>query len=238
MSLNSSKKPTTFFYFHGFLGSPDDGAWLKKVTESKNWNLVCLKYPRNVKRDEFFEFLYKNICSYESDQSICYGYSMGGRILLEILQRNKDFNPSYVFIESSFTGELDADKKKERLAFNDKVLKSLNQKGDLEFYQWWYQQPLFGNCLKKIELASLPTIDRDFAKFSLLQLGPEHQNSYLAQLKNHPVVYMAGEKDQKYRQHLESLTRSGIKTVLIKGQYHKISALNPGPIENLIISNT
>lgn len=133
------------------------------------------------------------------------GYSLGGRIILEIYNKEKSFFKSLILISAhpGLTGPRDRAK---RIENDEKILSDLTEEKNLEkFFNDWYHLPIFGNISERPNYQKLIAkrchVDNfyDWLNYwkkiiSIFSLGK--QDFILPQ--SIPVLYICGEEDKKY----------------------------------------
>jgi len=162
------------YFLHGFLGSPED------------WNEVIFHLPSEWACQSLD--LTREIPQFAKDD-ILVGYSMGGRIALQL------DHPGGLVILGAHFGLANSEDRKERA--KDELLTLLNMKECPEtFLKKWYSQPLFntlpmqGDLLKRRQSIDFVKHAELFERFALskqpLIQPPEH------------ALFLYGEKDEKY----------------------------------------
>ena len=145
------------------------------------------------------------ISTYSHEKKHAIGYSMGGRILLCLLSKFIHlFNK--VILESVSMGSKNKKEKKQRKKWERQIIKDIYHNDKIFFLKNWYQQPLFStlqtkkNLLKKIiqtrQFYNVPIISSSFLHLS------SNNHQYLGkviQKKQSDILYIYGEKDQKYK---------------------------------------
>lgn len=163
--------------FHGLFGSPDDFKFLD---------------GRDVIRHDLYRL--KEISFNPEDVVI--GYSMGGRVALELVGR-ANFKIKKLILISAHPGLATDSEKSERKHFENLVLKNLQTLSKTEFLAWWNKLPIFSSD-------SPISITEDFrfseapALFEKMKLSK--QQNYLPELLKHrdKVFWIVGLSDDKY----------------------------------------
>lgn len=182
--------------FHGFLGSPQDFTFLAGE------NVII--------HDSYEMENYPDI----SPEDILIGYSLGGRIALEIAQAHH-FRLKKLFLLNAHPG-LSTEKEKEtRKAWEDQVLQNLKKKTKEEFLSDWNKLPVF--------LFDEPLSDVDDSRF---KKSPELFNKYrLSNQKNFlpdilkfkdKIEYVIGTLDEKYMDLSRDLVAKGVNVKYIE----------------------
>ncbi len=110
--------------FHGFLGSSADFSFLQSPEVTLH-NLYDLKVLPKL-----------------NPSDILIGYSMGGRIALE-LAHSVNFNLRKIVLINAHPGLQSDEERFHRREFEEKVLNSLSTHSKDEFLTWWNELPLF-----------------------------------------------------------------------------------------------
>jgi 2-succinyl-6-hydroxy-2,4-cyclohexadiene-1-carboxylate synthase len=165
--------------FHGFLGSPDDFSFLAKI-------------PNVVLHDTYEESL-ENISLNMDDVLI--GYSMGGRIAMELADRHK-FNIKKLVVINSHPGIPDEDKN-ERGIWEESVLTRFRTLSANDFLKYWNSLPLF-EADQPLEGISLDKYLKSAKIFETYRLSRQKYLLPKLTLNRDKVFWIAGERDQKY----------------------------------------
>lgn len=182
--------------FHGFLGSPQDFSFLPKREDIKLHDLLNL-----------------NLALLIESQDILIGYSMGGRIALELAHK-RNFDVKKLVLIGSHPGLASLEERQKRALWEDEVLSRLETSTPHDFESYWntlavfqYDQPI------KIENQK-----RYAALFDQFRLS--RQDNFLPFLKDHKekLLWIVGTHDEKYRKLAkETLAPMGIATRVIDG---------------------
>lgn len=140
------------------------------------------------------------------EQTAVLGYSMGGRIALQ-LAATKPERISALVLESATAGIRDNAERQQRIASDETLARMIEEQGIDAFVRYWQQIPLFASQ------AQLPNAVRDHLAAQRLRNNPAGlaaslrgmgagqqppQWEHLARLRM-PVLLLAGEHDHKYR---------------------------------------
>lgn len=186
--------------FHGFLGSPE------------NFNFLIS--PDVILHDLYSENL-KNITANISSEDTLIGYSMGGRIAMNIASE-KEFHIRKLVLINAHPGLSSEAERAEREKWETMVLEKLRGSSS-EFLSWW-------NSLKVFAADEPLTTLSDGKKakseelFDLFRLS--RQPDYLPELREHKdkVLWIIGSLDSKYAEIAENtLVPMGVKCRFIKG---------------------
>ncbi len=172
--------------FHGFLGSPADFSFLHSdgpifLHDVYETDPLTLKIGQ--------------------DDTLI-GYSMGGRIAMEIAHKNK-FNIKKLVIINSHPG-LPESERKDRSLWEDSVLKRLIEATPETFLAYWNSLPLFStdSPLTELSLEKYAKSEKIFDKYRL-----SRQRCFLPELEANrdKVLWIAGTQDRKYAEIARSL---------------------------------
>ena len=164
--------------FHGFLGSPEDFNFLKQD-------------------DVILHDLYSSDFNPEiKPGDTLIGYSMGGRIAMELAHKaNWEIN-KLVLMNSHPGLEFD-DEKDSRKEWEDSVLEKLQSLSPTEFFEYWNELPIFefDSPLAPISSERFLASQKLFDQFRLSK-----QKNFLPSLEDHKdkVLYLVGLFDNKY----------------------------------------
>lgn len=163
--------------FHGFLGSPDDFTFLKKDGVIVHDLYQMTSYPE------------------VSNDDILIGYSMGGRIALEIAEKN-NYNIKKVVLINAHPGLDNDEARMDRKEFESKVQQELKTKSREEFLAWWNLLPIFtfDAPIESTEERYKASADL-FWKYRLSE-----QKNHLPEMIRHKdkVLFIAGLFDERY----------------------------------------
>lgn len=182
---------------HGFLGSPSDFFFLKN-------NHVI-----------FHDLYHMDTYPTLNVDDILIGYSMGGRIALDVA-RSVDFKIKKIVLISSHPGLTTNEEKEDRKKFEEKVLENLKKMERQDFLNWWNSLPIFQGD-EPIDV----TADRYLKSYELFKKYrlSEQDNYQMDILKNKDkFLYLAGEYDEKYKAIANDMfLASGLKVKLVSG---------------------
>jgi hypothetical protein len=163
--------------FHGFLGSPEDFSFLNSHGVTLH-NLYHLTTPPVLEPDD-----------------ILIGYSMGGRIALE-LAFSVNFNLKKIVLINAHPGLQTNEEIIERREFESRIMKELTTKSKDAFLNWWNELPLFhfDRPIEPSEEIYKNSIDL-FHKHRLSE-----QTNYLPDIIHHKEKFLIilGLFDEKY----------------------------------------
>ncbi|MDC0253488.1 2-succinyl-6-hydroxy-2,4-cyclohexadiene-1-carboxylate synthase [Bacteriovoracales bacterium] len=212
--VGDPSKPLVLF-LHGFMGSHYD--WFE-ITQSlsKKYSCLLLDLPghgvnpfEKISIQSFNDLSFSilgHIKKITTRPCFLLGYSLGGRIALDLLSKDPD-QFEKVIVESCHPG-LESDfLKKERIKSDEGLLSHIHSQNDFNnFLLKWYNLELFGDISKKEnfhklltrrEKNSLKEIKKSLQNFSL---GRQDNLIPLFKKNQTPLLYISGERDKKYTQ--------------------------------------
>jgi 2-succinyl-6-hydroxy-2,4-cyclohexadiene-1-carboxylate synthase len=223
---------------HGFMGSLD--AWREVINELKvDFFLIALDLPGHGKtkaehyssKQDFLNELNTFTKALAEFNPMAIGYSMGGRMLL---QHEKQFPGlfSILILESVHPGLTDSNEKSERLLKDQSLLDGLFTTAKFrDFLEKWYDLPLFSGIkflpnyeeLIKTKIESRPEeLQRGL---NLLSTGHQDDCRNVFTETSTPLVYLAGENDEKYKafaDEIKSLSNENVQVVVVPYHSHNI----------------
>ncbi|MBI3900623.1 MAG: alpha/beta fold hydrolase [Chlamydiia bacterium] len=172
-------------FLHGFLGHPLDWEGVIQSLEGA-WDPTFSLTPDPIA-----------VSKLKSSTDLLVGYSMGGRIALDLVAKGAIHTSALVLI-SAHPGLETEKEKEERRLFENHWLSILHKESVKTFLNKWYAQPLFSK-LKKIpsDRFSLTKekIRCQWDQFNILKQPPLWD---FLQKTSIPILYIAGESDLKY----------------------------------------
>lgn len=199
-------------FVHGFIGSAED--WEEIILEFKdNYYCIAIDLPGHGATicdcDDDFQIHNTNtqlrllFDSYGVVSPIVTAYSMGARYMLDFAVQHPDYF-SAMIIESGSCGLKTEQERKERV-FNDYLLSQrINESSMLEFLEFWYSLPLFGEIKNHPDYKDLiynrAKSDKNGLIKSLEFAGTGKMTALHEQWKNLqiPSLLITGENDKKY----------------------------------------
>lgn len=239
----NKKLPRTAF-LHGFMGSKND---LKELASSlkKECYPVFWKLPFHDDNEDYSSFQEVIDVYVEKVRSegidIIYGYSMGGRLATAIAQKLEELGEplTALFLESSHPG-LKSKEEKEKRLISDKTLFDRFPAEPQKFFLSWYGQGLFGNFqetdLGKITIKEMTRRwNPEKWKRSLKILSTGNQKNYRGYLNasSHPILYLYGESDLKYKNLGSELKNQAQKNLIVKSLENGYHNLHLNHLERL-----
>lgn len=251
LNLNKMKKEVHFHFemtgtlskpilimLHGFMGSTQEWKSIIKELHSEFFMLI-LDLPGHGKtdakfystQDEFLNELESFISLLTPHSPIGLGYSMGGRMLLQLEKRTPGLF-SHLILESVHPGISNLDEKRERLEKDSTLLDGTFTTAKFrEFLESWYALPLFKGIKEhpnfepmiKTKLQEVPS--KLQAGLNLLSTAHQENCFSVFEQTQTPILYLAGNEDQKYAefaQSIEKLERPNIQVIIAPGCSHNI----------------
>lgn len=163
--------------FHGFLGSPEDFSFL----QGKDVVIHDL-------------YLMENYPEIGSDDTLI-GYSLGGRIALEIAHK-KNWNLKKIVLINAHLGLENDEEKMHRAEFETKIIQELKTKSRNDFMEFWNSLPIFFHD------GPISVTEERYQQSSGLfdRYRLSKQNNFLPDIVSHKdkVLYIVGLFDEKY----------------------------------------
>ena len=179
---------------------------------------------------------------------ILLGYSMGGRIALELMWRYPDVPISALVVESAGLGPDSDEEREEYAARSREWAQRFRELPPEEYVSWWASQPLFETqkalpeAVRERQRAARLAVPREIIVNLMLGVGAEHMHSagenraLLRSLRSSGlnVSYIAGEQDAKYSAIARSLELEGICPVHIFDTGHNIHLEAPAALATFL----
>lgn len=163
--------------FHGFLGSPDDFTFLKNNDVIIHDLYSMQDYPE------------------VGPQDILIGYSLGGRIALEIAHE-KNYQLKKVVLINAHPGLADDEEKLHRSEFETNIVNELKSKSVTDFMEFWNSLPIFfhDGPIKITEERFIKSAEL-FDRYRLSK-----QKNFLPDIirNKDKILYIVGLFDEKY----------------------------------------
>ncbi len=201
----------TLIFLHGFLGSNLDFQLLIDYLKD-DFFCVALDLPGHgeSKEIEFSDYpsfenvLLKTLLPYQDKPLSLVGYSMGGRIGIQIASKVQAF--SLVLISSALE-PLSPQEKKIRENWEQKQIDSLTKDSFSNFLENWYSLPIFKTLKEKATLYNCMiqkrTTENPKALAKVMRVtSPIYLDApplFLSQYSK-PLLYLSGKKDLKYQE--------------------------------------
>lgn len=180
--------------FHGFLGSPEDFAFLRSQGDVVLHDLYDMNEIKIQQEDTLI------------------GYSMGGRIALELAHKN-NYQFKKLVLMNAHPGL--PSPSTERTIWEDSVIERLQCLSPEEFLAYWNKLPLFKGDAP-IHSISLERYKKSLKLFETHRLSK--QTCFLPDLKTHhsKILSLSGIKDEKYAQIARDLiSPTGVKCLFL-----------------------
>ena len=216
-------------FIHGFLGQPTDWQAVVKSLNLPKTSFYFLDLNRHFSISELNfqswpEAFLRWIKKEKIPGPLCLvGYSLGGRLLCPLLEKN--FAKNAIFISSHFGFHDDELKQRaERRLFSQTWAKKFLQEPWENVIKEWQQQAIFKNSSTPIRIES--KFDREKLAATLTGFSASEQKyfSNLWQQKDLSLLYLAGENDLKYKVVGEEIQQKAINTKvsLLKNAGHRL----------------
>jgi 2-succinyl-6-hydroxy-2,4-cyclohexadiene-1-carboxylate synthase len=218
-----------FWFFHGFLGEPSDGAVFHQLSDQFEVRLFplsqWLSQQKSISFSEVVPLLLEEM-EKNSPQGrlwILSGYSLGGRLAAHVfLAKPERFHG--LFLLSSHLGLKDEDEKNQRVLSDQKWAQRFRGEMWQTVLSDWLAQPVFKGQ------TPITRREQDFHRDTLasmlseLSLGKQDNLAPSLALHKEKIRYVYGELDLKFKALAESYQSLGIETVEIKKASHRILA--------------
>ena len=204
-------------FFHGFMEDHTDLIPLMDNHKETSYLFIDLPGHGKTKINSFknrasvFSELKSLIEFYNTEaELILYGYSMGGRIAIELTLMG--LHPSKLILESAHFG-LNSKAEKELRLNSDFKLFSKRSENLKAFFDEWYKNPIFGNYNKSkfyhIDVEKKLSHNTNEWQKSLEYFSPGanpfEQTDVLNQLSTQKIIGIVGLEDKKYKEHFEEM---------------------------------
>jgi 2-succinyl-6-hydroxy-2,4-cyclohexadiene-1-carboxylate synthase len=206
------RRPPLIF-LHGFLGCKEDWEETLPFFE-RQFYCIALDLPGHGATPYCEDIL--GALKRELQQPIIVGYSMGGRIALQLQESTKA-----IVVLSGHPGLESEEEKAARRKVDEQWCEKLGSMSIDAFIAQWYQQPIF-QTLGSIPKRRLSQNPQDLARV-LRQMSLANQPHFTR--FSRPALFLHGEEDLKYRQLYNTLPKS-VSVHSIKNCGHAI------PMEN------
>lgn len=164
--------------FHGFLGGPSDFKFLQGA------DIII--------HDLYAEDFNPTI----APDDVLIGYSMGGRIALELASKAQ-FNVKKIVLMNAHPGLETQEEKDRRKIWEDEVLEKLKTESREDFFDYWNSLPLFDF---DTPLAPIETKRYELSKVLFDKFRLSRQDYFLPEMEQHKekILYVVGVLDNKY----------------------------------------
>lgn len=211
---NPNNPPLVFL--HGFMGSHKDFAPMIEELKS-DFFCICLDLPGHGQSkaclfnsySDFQLLIEKSLAPYKEFKLSIVGYSMGGRIALQLFSK---FTIKSLILISSKVEPLTKEQKKLRALLEQKWIKKLAKDSFSNFLTKWYSSPLFSSLTSSQLSEVISRREKEDPKLLakvLKHLSPIHlfaPESFFSEFKS-PLLYLTGSLDQKYCKEAKSVQK-------------------------------
>ena len=234
---------TKLFCIHGNFQTPSVWKPLGENLKDRNVNLDAI--PVNLENYSFdgFDCWVDDFCnSVEArscrEKSFLLGYSLGGRLALHACLSRPDLWKSAIVIGAD-PGLESEEEKKHQLDRDRNWAERLKREPFEKLVDEWDEQPVFCGIENQAP-RNLSEMDPDrlSQQFEVFSKGIQ-QNLVpkLAELKNLPILFVSGEKDQKYQKIGVELAKSSsvFRAEVIANAGHRVPWENPESFVQVLI---
>lgn len=229
------------------MGFPEDFNYLKNKLSKYYDNIITPAFPGHSKKivawkdyQLFIEDFYHTYISQETKLD-CLGYSMGGRVLLSLLDKDqfsKKIINNVALVSTSF-GLQTKKERQERFEKDSKLFNNIIEFRDFElFLKKWAKLPIFKGLTKSEHfddwIASRMLNDPYELKFAVNLLSVSHMNFYQNNIPipRNKIIYICGEMDKKY---CELSKNINISSFIVPGCSHNVIFQNPKEVVKILI---
>jgi 2-succinyl-6-hydroxy-2,4-cyclohexadiene-1-carboxylate synthase len=202
---------------HGFMGCCDD--WNELIIYLKPFYDILIIYIDSSK--DFIDYI-KQLGNFIQEikwnlNSYIIGYSMGGRIGLELCDLGY-FDFKRLILISTNMGLIN--NKDDRIKIENNIIERLKKKKPIDFLKYWYSMKLFGNydLYHQIISTRLKYFNKEKYIHYIRDWSVRNQKNRKDQ---EIMLYIYGELDTKYSLLTKELNKN-ISKIEIKGAYHSI----------------
>jgi 2-succinyl-6-hydroxy-2,4-cyclohexadiene-1-carboxylate synthase len=212
----------TFFGLHGFLGLPSDMDFLPEGSVCPN----LFEEPFLKPFDEFIE-IFEGFAKKVPGKKILVGYSMGGRLALQVLDKKRDLFDAAVIISANPFGEEER-LEKDLLLAKDFLLKPWD-----ELMASWENRPLFKKPIDRLE----KDFNRKALAYALDVWSLGRQKTIFLEGLEVPILFVTGDEDLKYRDigRRVVLTHRLSKKQVIEGASHRVFVDAPEKLKEVML---
>ena len=223
-----------FVIYPGFLGKPADFITLSHSlgnTETIDSLTVYNSESKHPISQITSELLPKNP---KIGKRIGIGYSMGGRLLLQLAQKFPGAFDALVFISTN-PGLKSETEKSARAEMDLEWSKKLLELPWRAFLQAWNQQMVFQGTSSELDRA-----EKDYDKQGLAQqitnwsLAQQHDFRFYLRAMNTPFLWIVGERDQKFVKIAEEVF--GMDFFPMNGAGHRVHLDQPQELARIILN--
>lgn len=238
--------------FHGFMEDQKDWSFL--LDSDKNNSYLFIDLPghgqTSIKNfqsaEEIYFYLNEIIKIYKShfEELTLLGYSMGGRIAVELI--NRGLKAQHLILHSASIGLSNEDKKDDRF-LEDQTLFSDFEKDKNAFFNKWYSNPIFYQYNQDIHFSAdiAKKLSHDYKEWqkSLSYFSPgasvfnlEETIQNFKQSADLKISTIVGSEDLKYKNHFQSISLTSANCHIIKNAGHKLHVTHRKEFVELVAS--
>lgn len=220
------------YALHGFLGKGSDWNVLKNILHKEDSSLGVLDinfiaedlFDKNNSKpfnaDIFVNFFSKRLTSIESfkGKKIFIGYSLGGRLGLQILEKMPEVFDHYIFLSTNSGLPQNAFQDRQIRIQNDlKWSEKISTENWDLFLNEWNSQTIFRGSHSE-----MPRDLNDYDLFKLKEalniwsLGKQDDFSEVIRNNNFKITWMVGDRDQKFYEMAIELKKNKVLTDFVK----------------------
>jgi len=226
-------------FLHGFLGAKED---CQEMWEYLTERYYCIAFDlpghgsSSALSTDYLKILEDEITCSATSPCILVGYSLGGRIALQLAEANPALY-SHVIVLSAHPGLKEEKEKEQRLKSDAEWIAKIQGHGMPAFLKAWYDQPLFRSLHKRPDLLQNIIQSRssqDPARMAdvLWTLSPARQKAISS---FHPrSLFLYGEEDEKFEK-LSQMLPESVSVRKIERSGHVVHRENPkGCVEHIL----
>lgn len=198
------------YALHGFLGKSTDWDFIKNELQNIQPGVNFIAEDLFAKKsagDFFINFFIKNetfnfdFDSYQG-KKIFLGYSLGGRLGLQILKKSPQLFDQYIFLSTNPGLPTTATEERKNRILNDQMWsEKINLENWDNFLQEWNSQVVFQDS-KQDPWRDVNNYDLQKLKEGIVNwsLGNQDDFSDILKLNNKKITWVVGDRDKKYCQ--------------------------------------
>ena len=257
-SIDCRGGDTVAVLLHGFLGDRRDVAPLQRVLASR---LPCVSIdlpghgdtPRLGQQAggalEAVEASLEELCSRGCKRVVVIGYSMGGRLALQLASRLKKPRVAAIVLLSANPGVEDRGKREERAERDERLASRLSSMTPAGFTEWlcdgWYKAPLWGELERDSPRIFADMIRRrtdganveELAKaLSAESVGLQPPLWEWLRAPPVPVLYAAGALDPSYEPLARRLEVGPVRVEVVDGAAHALLLEAPARVGEMCLA--